>query len=138
MTEAKYRVGMIGIGRKGAQHARAYRIDPRTQIVAAADSDEENLEVFCKRFGVQGYTDYREMLSKESIDITAPILPVGPNPSVVIGCAEAGVKGILCEKPFAPSLREADAMVAACRSNGVKIGAGDLNINLPEYQLPPR
>ena len=134
MTEAKYRVGMIGIGRKGAQHARAYRIDPRTQIVAAADTDEENLEVFCKRFGVRGYTDYREMLSKESIDIAAPILPVGPNPAVVIGCAEAGVKGILCEKPFAPSLKEADAMVAACRANGVKIGAGDLNINLPAYQ----
>ena len=134
MTEAKYRVGMIGIGRKGAQHARAYRINPRTQIVAAADTDEENLEVFCKRFGVPGYADYHEMLKKESIDIAAPILPVGPNPAVVIGCAEAGVKGILCEKPFAPSLREADAMVAACRSNGVKIGAGDLNINLPAYQ----
>ena len=59
MTEAKYRVGMIGIGRKGAQHARAYRIDPRTQIVAAADTDEENLEVFCKRFGARGYTDYQ-------------------------------------------------------------------------------
>ena len=64
MTEAKYRVGMIGIGRKGAQHARAYRIDPRTQIVAAADSDEENLEVFCKRFDVPGYTDYQEMLEQ--------------------------------------------------------------------------
>ena len=125
---------MIGIGRKGAQHARAYRIDPRTEIVAAADTDEENLEVFSKRFGVRGYIDYREMLRKESIDIAAPILPVGPNPTVVIGCAEAGVKGILCEKPFAPSLKEADAMVAACRANGVKIGAGDLNINLPAYQ----
>lgn len=133
-NEVNYRVGMIGIGRKGAQHARAYRIDPRTQIVAAADSDEENLEVFCKRFQVPGYTDYREMLAKEDVDIAAPILPVGPNPSVVIGCAEAGVKGIMCEKPFAPSLNEADAMVAACRANGVRIGAGDLNMNLPAYQ----
>ena len=133
-SEVKYRVGMIGIGRKGAQHARAYRIDPRTQIVAAADSDAENLDIFCKRFGVPGYTDYKEMLAKESIDIAAPILPVGPNPGVVIGCAEAGVKGIMCEKPFAPSLNEADAMVTACRANGVKIGAGDLNMNLPSYQ----
>ena len=134
MTDGIYRVGMIGIGRKGAQHARAYRLDPRTQIVAAADTDRENLDVFCNRFGVPGYTDYKEMLANERIDIAAPILPVGPNPSVVIGCAEAGVKGILCEKPFAPSLAEADAMVAACRANGVKIGAGDLNINLPAYR----
>lgn len=133
-SDVKYRVGMIGIGRKGAQHARAYRIEPRTQIVAAADTDEENLEVFCKRFGATGYTDYKEMLAKENIDIAAPILPVGPNPGIVIGSAEAGVKGIMCEKPFAPSLKEADAMVAACRANGVKIGAGDLNMNLPAYQ----
>ena len=134
MTDEIYQVGMIGIGRKGAQHARAYRLDPRTQIVAAADSDQENLAVFCKRFGVPGYTNYKDMLANERIDIAAPILPVGPNPSVVIGCAEAGVKGILCEKPFAASLTEADAMVAACRTNNVKIGAGDLNINLPALQ----
>ena len=98
MTEAKYRVGMIGIGRKGAQHARAYRIDPRTQIVAAADTDEENLEVFRKRFGVPGYADYHEMLKKESIDIAAPILPVGPNPSVVIGCARRPASRASCAK----------------------------------------
>ena len=99
-SEVKYRVGMIGIGRKGAQHARAYRIDPRTQIVAAADTDEENLEIFCKRFGVPGYTDYKEMLAKENVAIAAPILPVGPHPSTVIGCAEAGVVNVPAAAPL--------------------------------------
>jgi len=132
--EAKYKVGMIGIGRKGAQHAGAYRLDPRTHIVAAADTDEENLDIFCKRFGVRGYTDYKEMLAKEDIDIAAPILPVRPNPGVVIGCAESGVKGILCEKPFAATLEEADRAVNVCKANGVKVGAGDLDLNLPAYQ----
>ena len=60
--KAKYKVGMIGIGRKGAQHAGAYRLDPRTHIVAAADTDEENLDIFCKRFGVRGYTDYLSLI----------------------------------------------------------------------------
>ncbi len=136
MTESqtgKYRVGMIGIGRKGAQHARAYRINPLTQIVAAADTDEENLEIFCRRFNVPGYTDHKEMLAKESIDIASPILPVRPNPQVVIDCAEANVKAIMCEKPIAASLVEADRMVEACRSRGIKFGAGDLNRNLPAY-----
>ena len=137
MTErdaGKYRVGMIGIGRKGAQHARAFRLNPKVEIVAAADTAEENLEVFCGRHGVPGYGDYREMLEKEQIDIAGPILPVRPNPGVVIGCAEAGVKGILCEKPLAASLEEADRVVDSCRKHDVRIGAGDLNMNLPAYQ----
>mgnify|MGYP003313897085 CR=1 FL=1 len=137
MTErdaGKYRVGMIGIGRKGALHARAFRLNPKVEIVAAADTDEENLEVFCGRHGVPGYGDYREMLEKEQIDIAGPILPVRPNPGVVIGCAEAGVKGILCEQPLAASLEEADRVVDICRKHDVRIGAGDLNMNLPAYQ----
>lgn len=130
---AKYRVGVIGCGRKGGQHARAYALNPLTEVVAFADTDPENLELYCKYYGVPGYSDYREMLDKEQIDIAAPILPVRPNPEVVVGCAEAGVKAILCEKPIAASLADADRMVAACQSRGIKLGAGDLDRNLPQY-----
>ena len=130
---AKYRVGMIGGGRKGTQHARAYALNPLTEVVAIADTDAENLELFCGRFNVPGYSDYKEMLHKEEIDIAAPILPVGPNPSVVIGCAEFGVKAILCEKPLSATLEDADRMVEACRSRGIKFGAGDMDRNLPAY-----
>ena len=78
---AKYRVGIIGGGRKGSQHARAYVLNPLTDVVAIADTDPENLELFCGRFNVPGYSDYKEMLEKEQIDIAAPILPVTPNPA---------------------------------------------------------
>lgn len=128
-----YRVGVIGCGRKGTQHARAYALNPATQVVAAADTDPENLELFCQRFGVPGYGDYREMLAKERIDIAAPILPVRYNPEVVVECAGAGVKAILCEKPIAASLAEADRMVEMCRAQGIAFAAGDLDRNLPDY-----
>jgi len=130
----KYRVGVIGGGRKGTQHARAYALNPMTEVVALADTDAENRELFCERFGVPGYEDYREMLEKERIDIAAPILPVRPNPEVVVGCAQAGIRAILCEKPLAASLEEADRMVEACRKRGIKFGAGDLDCNLPAYR----
>ena len=80
---AKYRVGVIGCGRKGGQHARAYALNPLTEVVAFADTDPENLALYCEYYGVPGYSDYREMLEKEQIDIAAPILPVRPNPEVV-------------------------------------------------------
>ena len=131
---AKYRVGLIGAGRKGTQHARAYMLDERTELVAVADGDPENLALFQKRTGVPGYADYRQMLEKEALDIAAPILPVSPNPEVVIACAQAGVKAILCEKPIAASLAEADRMVAECKRRRISFGAGDLDVNLPAYQ----
>jgi len=129
MTEknAKYRIAVIGGGRKGTQHARAYALNPKAEIVAIADMDQENLELFKKRFNLKkGYTDYREMLAVEKPDIVAPILPVAPNPKVVVECASApGVKGIFCEKPASVSLEEADRMVEACRSRNIKFAAGD-------------
>ena len=107
-----YRVALIGCGRKGHGHARGYAGNPRTEVVAAADPDADNLGIFLEHFPVPGYADYQELLAKEEIDIAAPILPVRPNPGVVIACAEAGVKAVYCEKPMAASLEEADAMVA--------------------------
>ena len=88
---ARYRVGVIGAGRKGTQHARAYDLNPLSEVVAVADTDEENRERFRERFGVPGYADYREMLEQEEIDIAAPILPVRPNPEVVIGWSSPGL-----------------------------------------------
>lgn len=134
MDHPRFRVGVIGAGRKGTSHARAYALNPRTEVVAVADPDEENRELFRRRFGgVPGYADYRRMLAGEAIDIAAPILPVRANPEVVIGCAEAGVRAILCEKPLAVTLADADRMVAVCAARDVRFGAGDLDRNLPAF-----
>ena len=132
-TDVKYRVGLIGCGRKGTGHALGYRFHPLTEVVAAADTDPENLALFRERFDVPGYADYEEMLDKERIDIAAPILPTSVNPEVVLRCAAAGVRAIFCEKPMAASLEDADRMVEACRSRGIKFAAGDAFRNLPQY-----
>ena len=112
----------------------AYRFHPQTEVVAAADTDAETLGLFCDRFEVPGYADYREMLASERLDIVAAILPVGPNPDVVVEQRpEPGCKAVQCEKPMAATLVDADRMVEACRANGVALAVGDLDRNLPEY-----
>jgi len=134
MTSEKHRVAMIGVGRKGTQHARGYELHPRCEIVAAADPDPANLELFQKRFGISAvYDDYNDMLAKEQIDIAAPILPVSVNPEVVIACARTGVKAIFSEKPISASLAEADQMVEECRSRGIPFACGDAWRNLPQF-----
>ena len=135
MREKKYRVGMIGTGRKGTQHARAFALNPVSEVVAAADPDPTNLNLFADRFGLpegKVYADYYEMLASEDLDIVAPILPVKFNPDAVVAAAESGVRAIICEKPVSATLVDADRMVEACRATGVKFGAGDMFRNLAQ------
>lgn len=124
MGETAYRVGLIGGGRMGTTHARAYACNPRTQVAAVADTDAEVRRLFCERFGCRGYADYAEMLQKEDLDIAAPILPVRANADAVVAAAASGVKAVFCEKPLAGCLADADRMVEACRTRGVLLAAG--------------
>ena len=128
-----YRVGLIGVGRMGSNHARAYVVNPKTELVAAADNDPENLELFQRRFGVNVYSDYHEMLAKERLDLAGPVLPVSVNPRVVLDCAEAGVGAIFSEKPIASTLADADRMVETCRAKGIPFACGDAWRNLPQF-----
>lgn len=129
-----YRVGVIGGGRMGTNWARGYHVHPRTEVVAVADSDPENLELFCKRFDVPGYNTYDEMFSAEQIEIAVPILPVKANTDAVVASARAGVKAVYCEKPFAASLADADRMVEECASRGILLAAGAVVSSHPDYR----
>ena len=129
-----YRVGLIGGGRQGMHHARAYHLHPRTEVVAAADTDAENAALFAQRFGVPTYAAYEDMLAAEKLDIAAPVLPVKANPDAVVAAAVAGVKGIFCEKPLAASLADADRMVEACASREIPLAAGLVVSSHPDYR----
>ena len=134
MAVPPHKVAIIGVGRKGTSHARAYMLHPRCEVIAAADPDPQNLDLFQRRFGVSNvYSDYRDLLANERIDIAAPILPVSVNPEVVIACAQAGVRAVFSEKPIAASLEEADQMVEECRSRGIPFACGDAWRNLPQF-----
>ena len=133
-TKPTYRVGIIGGGRQGTHHARDYHLHPRTEVAAVADTDPENLELFRERFGVPGYASYEEMLAKEDLDISAPVLPVKANAAAVIASAQAGVRAVFCEKPLAGSLVDADRMVEECASRNIPFAAGLVVSSHPDYR----
>lgn len=128
----KYNIGMIGVGRMGSNHARAYVMNPSTDLIAGADTDPELLALFQERFDVEGYTTWDEMFNDKQIDIAAPVLPVSVNADAVVASARAGVKAIFCEKPLTASLSDADRMVEECKSRGIVFAAGLVPRNYPE------
>ena len=116
-------IGRTGRGDYGHLLDTAFQGMPNVELAAVADADPEGLRAAGDRTGAKRlYSDYREMLKSEGLDLVS----VGPrwpdcHAEMVIACAEAGVRGILCEKPFARTLAEADAMVEACDRNGVRL-----------------
>ncbi len=128
-----YRVGIFGGGRLGTHQARAYRLNRGTEIVAVADTDEENRELFAGRFQAQPYPGYEQMLAAESLDIVGVVLPVKANAEAVVAAAESGAKAVFCDKPMTARLSDADSMVEACERNGAAFAAGVVPRNYPEY-----
>lgn len=130
---AKLRVGIIGCGRPrheagatgyGMSHAhvRGYKASPDVEIVALADIRLENALAFQQEHGGERiYTDYREMLAKENLDIVSVCTWPHLHAPMVIAAAEAGVRAIHCEKPMAPTWGEARRMAEACAARGVQL-----------------
>lgn len=115
-------------------HAGSYAVHPRTQLVAGCELDQERLSAFGRHYGITAlYTDYREMLEKESLDLVSISTTTRIRPEVTIAAAEAGVKGIYTEKPMAFSLEEADAMLAPCGERNVKLVVGAISVNHPAF-----
>ena len=67
-----YRAAIVGCGRMGIEHGRAYAARPDVTLVAAADPNPENLATFGDRFGIpiaSRYANYRELLAREPLDL---------------------------------------------------------------------
>ena len=124
----KYRAGVIGHtgrGNYGHNLDTVYLGMEEIDLVAVADADADGLTAAGERLGVppdRRYQDYRRMLAQEQLDIVSVATRwLDQHHDMVIAAAEAGVRGIFCEKPFARTLAEADAMIDACDRAGAKI-----------------
>jgi predicted dehydrogenase len=125
----EYRVGVIGCGRIASTMedesdvhpvsiAGAFDALPGATIVAACNRGDAALQAFGKRWGVTAlYHDYREMLGREKLDIVVVATHPPQHAQIVVAAAEAGVRGIFCEKPLALDLADCQAMLDACRTN---------------------
>ncbi|ANN20141.1 dehydrogenase [Amycolatopsis orientalis] len=123
-------IGMVGHSFMGAVHSQAWRsvhrffsppLIPRLAVLGGRD--EGRAKAAAERFGWEDVeTDWRALVARDDVDLVDICTPGDSHAEIAIAALEAG-KHVLCEKPLANSLAEAEAMAEAAakaRANGVR------------------
>ena len=111
--------GLIGCGYFANNHLNGWRDVAGAGIVAVCDQDEARARAAAQTFGISKvYADAEAMLKAEALDFVDVVTQAPSHRMLVELAASYGVNAI-CQKPFAPELDDARAMVVACRQAGV-------------------
>lgn len=115
------RVGIIGCGNIFPMHAYpASKVD-KVNLVAVCDNKPERAKEKAEEFKCKAYTDYKEMIDKENLDIVHICTPHYLHAPMTIYAANAGVN-VLTEKPMSIELKDAKEMIEAAEKNKVTLG----------------
>jgi len=114
------RVAMIGYGFMGAAHSQGWRTAPRVfdlpaepeMAVVVGRNAEAVADAAAKWGWAESATDWREVIARDDIDIVDIVTPGDSHREIAIAALEAG-KHVLCEKPLANTVAEAEAMADA-------------------------
>ncbi|WP_412543446.1 Gfo/Idh/MocA family oxidoreductase [Longispora sp. K20-0274] len=118
------RVAMVGYAFMGTAHSQAWRtvnrvfdLPLRAEMTAVCGTDRAGVEAAARRLGWAGHcTDWRELVARDDIDVIDICTPGDSHAEIAVAALDAG-KHVLCEKPLANTLAEAEAMVEAAARN---------------------
>ena len=128
------KVGLIGAGFMGQMHSSCHMAVRGAKLAAVADIQEANAAALAEPAGAAVYTDVDRMLAEADIDMVDICLPTSMHCDATVRAAKAG-KHVLCEKPIALKVSEADKMIRACDKAGVQFMVAQVIRFWPEYQL---
>ncbi|WP_317368338.1 Gfo/Idh/MocA family oxidoreductase [uncultured Tyzzerella sp.] len=128
--ERVVKVGIIGCGGiANGKHMPSLKKLKNVELVAFCDIILEKAEKAAKEYGVEGakvYTDYKELLKDEQIEIVHVCTPNRSHSFITIDSLESG-KHVMCEKPMAKTTKEAMEMIEAAKRTGKKLTIGYQN-----------
>lgn len=101
---------IIGLGKMGLSHAAILSAHPGVEMVAVCDTSTLVLDAFKKYSKIKTYSDYKEMLEKESLDFVLIATPTKFHYSMVKLALEKGLH-VFCEKPFSLTVTEGEELV---------------------------
>ena len=97
------------------------KVIPQIRLRAIAARDRTRAEAFAQRHGVADVHDsYQQVIDAEAVDLVYNPLPINLHADWTIRALAAG-KHVLCEKPFAMNVGEAERMLAAAEASGKRL-----------------
>jgi len=132
----KLRFALLGCGRISKKHAEALAALKDAELAAVCDLSEEKARQTGEKLGVPHYLNYDLMLSKEEVDVVNILTPSGMHAEHTVDIVSKYKKHVVCEKPMALTLKDADRMIKICSEKGVKLFVIKQNrYNLPVTKL---
>ncbi|TQJ31172.1 putative dehydrogenase [Microbacterium sp. SLBN-146] len=139
------RVAMIGHGFMGAAHSQGWRVAPRffelprpVEMSVVTGRDADKVAACARKWGWdESATDWREVVQRDDIDVVDIVTPGDTHAEIAIAALDAG-KHVLCEKPLANTVEEAEAMTAAAEraaTRGVRSMVGFTYRRVPATTL---
>jgi predicted dehydrogenase len=132
MAGSSIGVAVIGAGMAGRAHASGYRTAstlygeglPEVRLVAVADVNPAFATDTARRFGYErAEAGWEAVAEAPDVDVVSVVVANPLHREIVEGLLAAG-KHVLCEKPMAPTVEDAEAMVAAAEASGRETGIG--------------
>jgi UDP-N-acetylglucosamine 3-dehydrogenase len=120
--EGPLRIGVVGVGVMGSNHARVLAGLAGVTLVGIADPDRKQAEFVAQTLGCQGVGTVGELLDL-GLDAVTIAAPTQLHHEIALACIARGVH-VLVEKPIASSVEEGDAIVAAAKRAGVTLMVG--------------
>jgi len=130
----KVKVGIAGLGRSGWNiHARILEDLPdEYKVVAVSDPIEERRQEAAEKFGCKAYSEFDDLIKDEDVELVIVATPSYLHAPCTIKALEAG-KNVVCEKPMATNLAEADAMIETAKKTGKILTVFQNSLFAPDY-----
>jgi UDP-N-acetyl-2-amino-2-deoxyglucuronate dehydrogenase len=121
ITDRPINIALVGCGRIAKNHLQAIESHKdRLTLTAVCDIDEKARQAASAEYGVDAYSNLKEMLRYVNADIVTLCTPSGLHPRQAIAIAQSG-RHVLSEKPMATRWQEGLAMVKACDEADVRL-----------------
>lgn len=131
------KVAIIGCGDMGLKHATAWSARENAEVVVVSDPDQERAASLAATFGASVTPDWREAIQEQALDVVSICTPARFHPEIAIQSARLGLH-ILCEKPMALTVGEADDMIKAADENSVQLNVCHQYRALSRYRIIQR
>jgi len=129
----KLGVAVVGAGFWGRNHARNLRELNETHLIAVCDKDEAKAKAVAELFGVQAYSNSREMLRRKDVEAVTVCTWSTTLAAETMRVLKAG-KHVLVEKPMANNIQEAKKIVDLAKKNERYVMVGFLMRFIPGVQ----